>query len=186
MLYIDPDRMRDFADGLGVGDATVCEFTAPVVTDRQVAAAVSDMIKAIHRSERDGGSLESEERALSALAMLLGARDGSRMPAPSTGIRRALQLIDDDPAAPLALCDLAEAAGLTRFQIVRGIARVTGLTPHAYLLQRRVQLARRRIRAGARLADAAVESGFADQSHMTRMFRRYFGYSPGTYAGAAG
>jgi AraC-like DNA-binding protein len=58
------------------------------------------------------------------------------------------------------------------------------LTPHSYLLQRRVQLARRLIARGASLADASLGSGFADQSHMTRMFVRTYGVSPRTYADA--
>lgn len=73
-------------------------------------------------------------------------------------------------------------SGLSRFQLLRAVARATGLTPHAYLMQRRVQMARRLIDGGMGLAEAAVASGFADQSHMTRVFTRTFGLPPGAYA----
>ena len=99
-------------------------------------------------------------------------------------IRRALQRIDDAPARHATLADLAREAGLGRFQVLRGIARATGLTPHAYLMQRRVDLARRLIAQGTPLAEAAAASGFADQSHMTRLFVRKYGVSPGAYAAA--
>jgi len=97
-------------------------------------------------------------------------------------IRQARARIDDDPAAAVSLLDLARDTGLSRFQVLRGFARVTGLTPHAYQLQRRVALARRLIAQGLPLAEAAAACGFADQSHMTRQFVRKYGVSPGMVA----
>jgi AraC-like DNA-binding protein len=73
---------------------------------------------------------------------------------------------------------------LSRFQVVRAFVKATGLTPHAYLIQCRIDLARRLIGGGTRLAEAALASGFADQSHMTRVFVRRYGISPRVYAGA--
>ncbi|CAB3892062.1 HTH-type transcriptional regulator MtrA [Achromobacter anxifer] len=101
-------------------------------------------------------------------------------------IRYARALIDDDPAASLSLADLAAASGLSRYQVLRAFARATGLTPHAYQVQRRLLLARSLIRQGTALADAAAAVGFADQSHMTRLFVRAYGVSPRRYALAAG
>ncbi|MBQ2649011.1 MAG: helix-turn-helix transcriptional regulator, partial [Achromobacter sp.] len=100
----------------------------------------------------------------------------------SAAIRHALALIDDAPAAALSLADLARACGLSRFQVLRGFSRATGMTPHAYQVQRRLLLARRLLRHGMALADAAASAGFADQSHMTRLFTRAYGVSPGRYA----
>lgn len=184
MLYLDPARLATLAEGRDGEAVSGREFTAPVVTDPRIAARVSAMIAAIHRAGPTGDSLESEERSLLALAPLLGMRDERASRGIAPGIGRALALMDDDPSAPLGLRDLAEAAGLSRFQVVRGVARATGFTPHAYLLRRRIELARRRIREGLPLADAAAACGFADQSHMTRLFTRTFGYSPGAYAAA--
>jgi AraC-like DNA-binding protein len=100
------------------------------------------------------------------------------------GIFSAKSLIDDNPVAPITLSDLARASGLSRFQVLRGFVRATGLTPHAYLVQRRINLARRLIAHGTPLAETAVASGFADQSHMTRIFVRKYGISPRAYADA--
>ncbi|MDE1997005.1 MAG: helix-turn-helix transcriptional regulator, partial [Rhizobiaceae bacterium] len=104
--------------------------------------------------------------------------------APPATIKRARDLIDDDPTAEVRLDDLAKVSGLSRFQVLRGFSKMTGLTPHAYLLQRRVHRARRLIAAGMSLAETAIACGFADQSHMTRLFVRSYGISPGTYAEA--
>lgn len=85
---------------------------------------------------------------------------------------------------PATLAELAALSGVSRFQLLRGFARETGITPHAYLLQRRVRLARQLLIAGRALAVAAQEAGFADQSHMTRAFRRQFGITPARYLAA--
>ena len=97
-------------------------------------------------------------------------------------IRRARARIDDDPAARLTLGDLAHEAGVSRYQLLRGFARELGLTPHAYVLQRRIAMARRLIRAGNSLSEAALASGFCDQSHLNRIFLRQLGVTPGRYA----
>ncbi|RBL81762.1 AraC family transcriptional regulator, partial [Streptomyces cavourensis] len=99
-------------------------------------------------------------------------------------IRHAIGLINDAPAAALSLADLAHASGLSRFQVLRAFSRATGMTPHAYQLQRRLLLARSLLRQGTALAEAAAAAGFADQSHMTRLFARAYGVSPGRYAQA--
>jgi AraC-like DNA-binding protein len=119
------------------------------------------------------------------LAAHHGSTRGQLQRRPATApIARARALVDDDPAAPLRLDDLAAAAGLGRFQLLRGFARELGLTPHAYLLQRRLALARRLIAEGSGLAGAAVAAGFADQSHLNRVFVRHLAITPGQYAAA--
>jgi len=96
----------------------------------------------------------------------------------------ARQRLDEVPEVPTTLAELAALSGVSRFQFLRGFARETGITPHAYLLQRRVRLARQLLIAGRALAEAALEAGFADQSHMTRAFRRQFGVTPARYRAA--
>jgi AraC-like DNA-binding protein len=81
-----------------------------------------------------------------------------------------------------ALPTWQDLAGVSQFQLLRAFDKAIGFTPHAYLIQRRVQLARKLIAGGAGLAEAALASGFADQSHMTRIFTRSFGLSPHLYA----
>jgi AraC-like DNA-binding protein len=104
---------------------------------------------------------------------------------PSPSIRRVLSRIDDDPTSPLTLALLAQDAGLSRYQLIRGFARELGLTPHAYILQRRIALARRLILAGQDLAEIALTCGFCDQSHLNRCFVRHFGVTPGRYGSRA-
>jgi AraC-like DNA-binding protein len=76
---------------------------------------------------------------------------------------------------------LAAAAGMSREGYTRQFSRRFGMSPHAYRIIRQLNDARRMLRAGVAIADAAVESGFADQSHFGRWFRRAFGNTPGRY-----
>lgn len=118
-------------------------------------------------------------------ASCMQATSGVRHPG-AADIAMAQRRMDDEPATPLTLGELAIDSGLSRFQLLRAFSRATGMTPHAYQVQRRVMLARQLIARGTSLAEAAIASGFADQSHMTRIFVRKYGISPGMYASAHG
>ena len=106
---------------------------------------------------------------------------GSERSAP---VKKALARLDGDAASPIGLNELAELAGLSRFQLLRVFVREVGATPHAYLVQRRVHLACRLLAGGRPIVEAAMDAGFADQSHLTRAFVRQFGVTPGRYVAA--
>ncbi|MGP4018956.1 helix-turn-helix domain-containing protein [Saccharopolyspora sp. 5N708] len=79
---------------------------------------------------------------------------------------------------------LAEVSSRSRFALTRGFRAVHGLTPSEYQRQLRLRHARRLLAEGSTPAEAATASGFADQSHLTRWFRRHYGITPGTFQGA--
>ena len=193
MLYIDPPVLAEAAaDLMRSGDA---EFhhpaaTAPATAARFLAAFHSLTAGANNLTVGATGTaapLARQERLTVLLADLLG---GLLVPAgrPTIppGIARARAAIDDDPAAAHDLAGLAAIPATGRFQLIRSFTRATGFTPHAYVLERRVQLARRLITTGTPLAEAAAEAGFADQSHMTRHMTRRLGATPGVWAGGVG
>jgi len=175
MLYIDPARLLDAAVDIAPGSSF--EFKAPVIRDTLLVARFRSLFDAATAND----ALRSDT-ALLALAARLLTPSTTERPAVGAGVAAARERIDDDPAAEQTLVNLAIGAGLSRYQFLRAFARLTGLPPHAYLLQRRVQRARRLVRAGLSLAEAAAASGFADQSHMTRCFVRNFGLTPGVLA----
>ena len=95
------------------------------------------------------------------------------------GIARAVRLIEHDPAAPLALRQLAHEAALSKFHFVRAFARVTGLTPHRYLLRARLRSAAVRLATNdARIIDIALDCGFRDAANFSHAFRAEFGTTP--------
>ncbi len=175
MLYVDPARLLEAASDVLPGSAF--EFTAPVIRDAMLAAH----FRALFNAVTTGAPLHPEAALLALIAKLLRPSRAERS-AVNARVDMARERIDDDPTAELTLTKLAADAGLSRYQFLRAFSRLTGLPPHAYLLQRRVQRARQLVRSGLPLAEAAAASGFADQSHMTRCFVRSLGLMPGAFA----
>jgi len=184
MLYLDPTLLEELRADVLDGANPSFTFAAPVIVDENLRRLFDAAFA--HAAANDGFRDAMEcETALLRLAARLEVNSTARSrsaigPAPS--IRRARDRIDADPSARLTLARLAGEVGLSRFQLLRGFARELGLTPHAYILQRRIALARRLIRAGRALTEAALAAGFYDQSHLNRCFTRQFGVTPSRYA----
>jgi AraC-like DNA-binding protein len=183
MLYFEPSIVRDAFGEMHEGGSRTEEFPTPVMSDVRATATFGRLFEAMTASGDASSKMRGEELLLALLSGVLRERAAAEAPrlAPMA-IGRAKSRIDDAPAAPVTLADLARECGLSRFQVLRGFVRATGLTPHAYLTQRRIDLARRLIAGRVPLAEAAAASGFADQSHMTRTFVGKYGVSPGAYA----
>jgi AraC-like DNA-binding protein len=81
----------------------------------------------------------------------------------------------------VSLAELSRAAGLSPFQLHRTFSRSVGMPPHAFQLQLRVDQAKRLLGCGWNIAAVAQRTGFADQSHFTRVFRRSVGVTPGRF-----
>jgi AraC-like DNA-binding protein len=82
----------------------------------------------------------------------------------------------------ISLEDLAEIARCTSYHVIRLFRNRVGMSPHAYLIQLRLEKARELIDRGQSIADAALLAGFSDQSHLTRRFKKRYGLTPGLYS----
>lgn len=91
-------------------------------------------------------------------------------------------LLEGNEGTCPSLGQLGGHVGLNPRYLVKIFSRQTGLPPHAYLLNSKVNLARRLIQLRYPLSEVAARSGFSDQSHMTRLFKSHFGFTPGHYA----
>ncbi len=85
-------------------------------------------------------------------------------------------------AKPQSIEGMSRLAGLSPFYLIRAFRRAYGLPPYMYVEHLRVQRARQLIEQGESIVNAALESGFSDQSHLTRRFKRTFGITPGVIA----
>ncbi len=179
MLYFDPAIVGGIVGDITEGRLDHSELAAPVMQDPRIAARAAACFAA---QTAGADTLHRDELLVGLIAVV--ARPGKVPVTTAPPIAPARQRIDDDPAGAATLAELAGLCGLSRFQLIRGFMRATGLTPHAYMIQRRIDLARRLIGDGMALAEAAADSGFADQSHMTRIFTGKYGVSPGAYAAA--
>jgi AraC-like DNA-binding protein len=98
-------------------------------------------------------------------------------------LERAAQYIRDNCTLALKLEDICEAAQLSASYLTRAFKQHYGMTPHAFLVNRRIQFARAQLRSGKLIADVALEAGFADQAHFQRAFKQHLAATPGQYRG---
>ena len=84
----------------------------------------------------------------------------------------------DTQAPDVSIC---EAASLSEAYLIRAFEQRYHMTPHAYLINRRIQHAQTQLREGALIADIAHQTGFADQAHFQRVFKKYLAATPGQY-----
>jgi AraC-like DNA-binding protein len=103
------------------------------------------------------------------------ARDASR-------IARVLRRLEASSTEPASLADLSRAAGLSRYHFLRTFKRVTGITPHQWILRTRLRhAAERLVMSREPITEIALDVGFDDFSNFIRSFRTEFGVSPGRY-----
>jgi AraC-like DNA-binding protein len=173
-------------------------FRSPVIEDPAVAAAVRRLHLALtgsatelERYERLAGTAQLLVRHASGLprdGSPWGGRPDEEPPGGRPDRRVAARICEliHEAGADLTADDLAAAAGCSRFAAYRAFSRAYGLAPSDYQRQLRIRAARGLLSAGVSPAQAAAEAGFADQAHLTRWFRRYYGVTPGAYQAAAG
>lgn len=183
MFYLTPDLITDVRVGLD-GNRAEVEFEAPVLQQPALCSGLKSLQRLLVDEGPHTSAQRLEEGLLHVLSMVICPAAPNRLSWPSDGLRRVKDMIDDDPTGNPSLQSLALEAGLTRFQTLRAFARATGFTPHAYIMQRRFDLARRGLATAAPLAEVAAASGYADQSHMNREFNRRLGVTPLAYRNA--
>lgn len=203
MVHVWPGYYADILSGPAPAPASEPDraaglplFLEPVIDDPALAAA----LRGLHMALAGGApELVRTERLMAAARLLArhasGPAPGAVSPAgevPRAGTRAIAALVrerirESEAAAPGAdttMADLAAAADCSRYAAYRAFRAVYGMPPSDYQRQLRVRAARRLLAAGVPSAAAATEAGFADQPHLTRWFRRYYGVTPGAYQAA--
>lgn len=178
MFYLDTDWLRSQQEEAGLGS----EFRPFDMTASRDPLLYQGLQHLHHQLVEAPDPLAREvachlfSRQL--LARLTPARWDDR---PPQHLQRAAELMQDDSASPLSLSQLSAVAGLTPSHFVRAFSQHYGMTPHAYLLDRRIRHARTLLKQGQPLAEVALASGFADQAHFQRQFKRRVAATPGQY-----
>lgn len=99
----------------------------------------------------------------------------------SRALHNVIEVLQHAERQPWALSELASLSGLSRYQLIRAFRAATGMTPHAYQLNLRINKARHWLHSGCDITDIAYRLGFADQSHFQRVFKAHTGVTPGCY-----
>jgi AraC-like DNA-binding protein len=153
-------------------------------------SALRNRLSTLHSVlSRPGNELEAQSRLAFVLERLVQHLDRTVAGAPAVRddalADRVRELLDARLPDGLRLDEAAAVFGVHPTHVVRAFTRRHGLPPHRYLTGRRIDLARRLLLGGMPAADVAGAAGFADQSHLTRHFRRMLGTTPVAYARSA-
>jgi AraC-like DNA-binding protein len=178
VLYLAPDQ-------LGARQALIgAAVDAPAVVDATLRHWISQTHQAV---ARPGDELAAEGHLALVVERLRRHLDREFSYGVTASPGTARQLRDLLHARTVSGISLDEAAGLLHVHpthLVRAFGREFGMSPHQYLMSRRVDLARRRLLDGEPISTVATETGFYDQPHLTRSFKRIVGTSPGRFARA--
>jgi AraC-like DNA-binding protein len=166
---------------------TTLRFARPFTEDRSLARALLQLHLEL---EGNASGLRAESTLLEVFRQLAQKHASAPAEVSDAGreharISRAKQYIDAYYTRNISLADLASAAEISPFHMLRTFRREVGLTPHAYLTQVRVEEAKRLLRSGMAIAEVAGRTGFTDQSHLTRQFKRLTGVTPSRYLPSA-
>lgn len=183
MLVIGSDMMRKAAADLTRKATDPPFFPTPVIFDRE---AITRYLNLHHALEQPSSRIERESLLLEFLTVLIERfAENRNSPQPWRSARKAAKLARDYLAdhfnENVPLDTLASVANLSPFHLSRIFSEEFGMPPHAFQTQLRVLNARSLILHGWTVSQAAVEMGFADQSHLTRHFKRLVGVTPGQY-----
>jgi AraC-like DNA-binding protein len=133
------------------------------------------MVQAVVASGREVGGVAARYRE--------GAHEEAQSPGKEPrAVRRLREHIESHYAEAVTLADLASLVSLSKFHMLRVFRASVGLPPHAFLTRVRILHAQALIRAGVSLTRVALDTGFSDQSHLIRHFKRALGVTPGAYA----
>ena len=183
VLYVDPTVLHDWGEAQGPAPRAARWV---VFRDPALRAALLSAHAAL-AAEPPGLALE--EKVLAAVAGLAPHLRGAvaalrRDRGEHEAVRRARRHLEERWDQPVSLAELAGVAGLSRFELLRRFQQQNGLTPHAFQRDLRVEQARALLGDGVPPAAVAAVCGFADQPHLSRVFKRLVGVSPGAYARA--
>jgi AraC-like DNA-binding protein len=185
VLYVEPSLLHEWAQR----DEPAPRAARWVVfRDHALRAA---LLRAHAALALEAPGLPVEETVLEAIAGLTPHLRGASVTArrergEHAAVRRARLHLQERWDQPVSLAELADVAGLSRFELIRRFRRQNGLTPHAFQRDLRVDRARGMLGEGVPAAAVAAACGFADQPHLSRVFKRMVGVTPGAYARAAG
>ncbi|NUR29597.1 MAG: AraC family transcriptional regulator [Catenulispora sp.] len=189
IVYIHPRVVSSVLADAADLSAPLPLFTRPVLGDRRLADAITRFHAALSGTANE---LVRDER-LQAVILAAATRGATRPPRTRSlegGARRkaavrARTLIRDACPEAVPVEVLAQAAGCSRFALYRAFSTEFGMSPSDYERLLRLRHARSLLATGVRPVDAASLSGFADQAHLARWFKRAYGITPGVFAQAA-
>ena len=175
VLYVGTEVLGEHLIGPAVDEPDVVE------------ASLVQGFRSLHRALEDPGDAFEAESMFALVAARLVDRLGGR-PADEGGYDDSIaedlrDLLDARLFVGVTLAETGRILDASPAQLVRSFTRRFGISPHRYLIGRRIDVARARLLEGQPLARVAADVGFHDQAHFTKHFKRHLGTTPGSFRG---
>lgn len=180
MLYVDVPWLAALQAELGISlDGEFVALAPLLSTDRVLFENLVALFACLSDEALAAAAKEQAARAFfSQMLHTLAPRPSADAPCP---VAEVVAFIRAHCTEPLTLEQMAAVAGWSPSYLIRAFKQRHGITPHAYLNDARLQYARRQLREGVAIAEAAQAAGFADQAHLQRLFKRSLAATPGHY-----
>ena len=182
-MYVESGLISQTVAGLTGRAQTLPFFHNPLIFDREITSRYNTLHLSLAGSAT---TLERDSLLLDLFTQLLArhAQEPFQAPTPGRARQAVVEIRDyiiEFHSRNISLQELARIANLSPFHLTRVFAATVGMPPHAFQTQVRVAQAKKLIRSGLPLSDVAALTGFADQSHFIRHFKRLMKITPGEY-----
>lgn len=183
MLYVDADWLTHLRHAAGLLEAPRWQdIPTAVIAEPAWYQGYCRMAACLLDPQRDLLDKQSEVvEYLSALMHHLAGQPTHPRPMPPATLRELAAYLDEHAVEEVSLDALCQRTGYSPGHLIRAFKQHFGLTPHAYLINRRIQLGQRELKDGTPIAEVALNAGFSDQPHFQRTFKRLVAATPHQY-----
>lgn len=184
MFYLPASLLEELYSEFGGTTQSTPFFPMGTLNDPHIAQRVASLHQALEYNVISG--LEKEQEFYRIIHLLLSRYADRTVPTLHIGresqrIKKVTSMIQEMPEQEFSIAELAKKVDLTPWHFIRVFTKEVGITPHAYVTQVRVHYAARLLRCGYAISETANLSGFSDQSHLHRNFKKIFALTPGQY-----
>ncbi len=179
-INITKEVMLDLAEEV-TGKRSLPGFSQNVVFDEEITCCLRPLHELVMKGSCEFGKEESLLLLISRLIQEYGQPFESCIPECPDEIEKACAFMEQHYAERIYLDQICRRAGLSKSTLLRAFAKSKGVTPYSYLENIRIGQARKLLEHGVPPVEAALQTGFSDQSHFTNYWGRLIGLPPGVY-----
>ncbi len=183
MIYIESTVVSETASDILEKNGTTPEFEKIVMNNSKLAL----LFKILYECVNNNSSMLETDSALTSFIGMLITEYGtdktvsSNITISNPAMGRAAACLSANLNNKISLEEAAAEAGLSKYHFLRSFKHYTGISPHVYRTQKRIEAAKKHILSGMPFSEIALETGFTDQSHFSNQFKNYTGATPNQY-----